>query len=45
MPLGEPNLLAKKKILLFRGGNLNSCCMQFSRKRYIDKYDAGGNIL
>ena len=48
MPLGEPNLLAKKKPS-FLGEDwskdtiLRGVVMLFSRKRYIDKYDAGGN--
>jgi len=35
----------KKEPSFFRRGPLNSCCMQFSRKRYINKYDAEGNYI
>ena len=48
MPLGYPNLLVKKKPSFLGEGwskdtILRGVVMLFSRKRYIDKYDAGGN--
>jgi hypothetical protein len=44
MPLGYPNLFEKKKPSFLGEGKLFMDKL-FSRKRYIDKYDAGGNYF